>query len=116
VRWRITNADVFAVWLERCDEDDQDRVFAAIEMLEEQGPALSRPLVDRIEGSRHQDMKELRTGDIRILFAFDPTRTGILLIGGSKRNKWKKFYNEAIPIADALYAEHLDALRKESRR
>jgi hypothetical protein len=52
-------------------------------------------------------MKELRVGTIRILFAFDPRRIAILLIGGDKRNKWNQWYDEFIPIADDLYDEHL---------
>jgi hypothetical protein len=37
-------------------------VAAAIDMLAETGPALGRPLVDRVKGSRHHNMKELRPG------------------------------------------------------
>ena len=61
-------------------------------------------------------MRELRIqhrGDpYRILYAFDPRRTSILLIGGNKRgnNRW---YKEFIPIADRLYDEHLQQLRDE---
>ena len=61
-------------------------------------------------------MRELRVqhrGDpYRILYAFDPRRTSILLIGGNKRgnNRW---YKEFIPIADRLYDEHLQQLRDE---
>lgn len=61
-------------------------------------------------------MRELRvqsqTNPIRILYAFDPRRTAILLIGGNKRgnNRWYKTY---LPIADKLYSEHLTELEKE---
>lgn len=55
-------------------------------------------------------MKELRStgGHIRILFAFDPERKAILLIGGDKTDQWKDWYSENIPIADDLYDEHLE--------
>jgi len=53
--------------------------------------------------------------DIRILFAFDPRRTGLLLLGGSKTDDWEGWYRRMVPIADALYAAHLAALRKERR-
>lgn len=46
-------------------------------MLEQDGPCLGQPLVDTVTGSRHANMKELRAGTIRLLFAFDPTRTAI---------------------------------------
>jgi hypothetical protein len=60
-------------------------------------------------------MKELRPigGGIRILFAFDPRRMAILLIGGDKTGRWNQWYTEMIPIADRLYDEHLETLRKE---
>lgn len=42
----------------------------------------------------------------RVLYAFDPRRTAILLIGGGKTgdNRW---YARMIPIADRLYDQHL---------
>jgi hypothetical protein len=60
-------------------------------------------------------MKELRPrgGHMRVLFAFDPRRMAILLIGGDKSNKWGSWYAEAIPTADELYDEHLQELRDE---
>ena len=42
-----------------------------------------------VEGSRHANMKELRASTTRVLFAFDPTRSAILLIGGDKRDRWQ---------------------------
>jgi hypothetical protein len=60
-------------------------------------------------------MKELRPlgGDLRILFAFDPRRTAILLLGGDKSGKWNEWYAEMLPIADRLYDEHLAELAVE---
>jgi hypothetical protein len=60
-------------------------------------------------------MKELRPrgGNLRVLFAFDPRRMAILLIGGDKTNRWETWYRDVIPIADKLYDEHLEILRKE---
>jgi len=56
-------------------------------VLRDHGPALGRPLVDSVKGSRHKNMKELRPGstgrtEVRVLFAFDPKRRAILLVGG----------------------------------
>jgi hypothetical protein len=60
-------------------------------------------------------MKELRpaASNIRILFAFDPRRTVILLIGGDKTNRWHEWYRRMIPVADALYDEHLIEIQQE---
>jgi Phage derived protein Gp49-like (DUF891) len=65
------------------------------------------PFVDNVKMSRHPNMKERRPlgGNIRILFAFDPRRTAILLIGGNKTNRWDRWYDETVPIADRLYDE-----------
>ena len=61
-------------------------------------------------------MKELRCQHegrpYRVLYAFDPRRAGILLIGGDKTGD-KRFYDRMIPVADALYDEHLAELAKE---
>jgi len=49
---------------------------------------------------------------LRILYAFDPRRKAILLIGGDKTGN-DRWYEEYLPMADDLYDEHLDVLRKE---
>ena len=64
----------------------------AIEALAEGGPNLGRPLVDRIKGSSIHNLKELRPGstgttEIRILFAFDPWRSSVLLVAGDKAGR-----------------------------
>lgn len=61
-------------------------------------------------------MRELRTQHngkpYRTLYAFDPRRNAILLIGGNKTgdNRW---YETHIVIADRVYDEHLQQLLKE---
>lgn len=83
------------------------------------GPDEGRPLVDRIKGSRLHNLKELRpasTGgtEVRILFLFDPARQMLLLVAGDKSGNWQRWYDAAIPLAEARYAEHLAALSDES--
>jgi hypothetical protein len=78
---------------------------------EEEGPALGRPLVDRIQSGRLHHLKELRPGsaarsEIRVLFAFDPTRSALLLLGGDKAGNWKRWYTDNIPIAEQLYLDY----------
>ena len=64
-------------------------------------------------------MKELRgkAGEsfLRVLYAFDPRRTAILLIGGDKSGN-DHWYEKFVPIADRLFDEHLAGLKKEDRR
>lgn len=110
--WEVEYTDQFESWWDELNDGEQERITAAVELLEQHGPSLGRPIVDTLEGSRHSNMKELRPpgGSIRILFAFDPRRTAILLFGGDKSGQWSAWYAEAIPAADRLYDMHLDAL------
>ena len=113
--WEIEYTDQFEDrWLE-LDEHDQENVRVSVDKVEETGPTLGRPLVDTLEGSRHPNMKELRPlgSNIRVLFAFDPRRAAILLVGGDKTGRWEEWYRETIPMADRLYDEHLKELRSE---
>jgi hypothetical protein len=61
-------------------------------------------------------MRELRIqhkGEpYRVLYAFDPRRTAILLIGGNKGGN-DRWYEEFVPRADKLYEDHLAVLVKE---
>ncbi len=113
--WDIEGTDQFAEWFGGLSAEEQEKVVAAVKELEQGGPSLGRPFVDTIKGSRHAHMKELRprSSHIRILFAFDPRRAGILLIGGDNTNRWKEWYEKAIPMADNLYDEYLAELRRE---
>ena len=59
--------------------------------------------MDTVNGLVFMNMKELRIrigGDLwRVLFAFDPRRCAILLVGGNKGSD-KRWYKTHIPIAD----------------
>lgn len=106
--WEVEYTDEFEVWWQILSEEEQEAIDAAVELLEQRGPALGRPLADSVHQSRHSNMKELRpTTSIRVLFAFDPRRVAILLIGGDKRRSWNRWYDEMVPVADALYDQHL---------
>lgn len=66
------------------DPDSHRQAVYAIEALAEGGSNLGRPLVDRIKGSSLHNLPELRPGsagttEMRILFAFDPWRSSVLL-------------------------------------
>lgn len=76
--WRVKFSEVFAAWWKELEEDEHYQIQAAIDHLGEHGPTVGRPLVERIEQSRHHNMKELRpmvkNKEVRILFIFDPLR------------------------------------------
>lgn len=113
--WEIEVTGEFTAWYEGLDGAETKAVNAAVDFLAEGGPGLGRPFVDTIDGSRVANLKELRPkrNDIRILFVFDPRRTAILLMGGSKTNDWQGWYDRSIPEAEELYDEYLAELRKE---
>ena len=105
-------------WFLDLDPESSDLVAAAIDQLAEEGPNLGRPLVDKISGSRHHNMKELRPGsagksEVRILFAFDLKRRAILLVAGDKSGQWSRWYRESIPVADDRFDEWQEEAKKE---
>lgn len=113
--WDVEYTDEFGRWWYSPDIEEQAMVDVAVNELAAVGPSLGRPFVDTLKGSRHSNLKELRppTGHLRVIFAFDPRRSAILLLGGDKSGRWKTWYATAIPEADDLYDMHLDELRKE---
>ncbi len=112
--WEVEYTSEFGAWWDGLNIGEQKDVSLAVTLLEEKGPALRRPHVGAISNSRHANMKELviqHAGrPYRVLFVFDPRRTGILLIGGDKtgNNRW---YHEFIPVADTLFDDHLKQMR-----
>lgn len=114
--WDVEVTDEFREWWRRLDQSQQEALMERIDLLAERGPDLGRPVVDRIESSRHHNMKELRAaqgGALRVLFTFDPRRTAILLLGGDKTGAWNSWYEHAVPVADDLYDAYLNELREE---
>jgi hypothetical protein len=112
--WEVEHTDQFGDWYEALPQDHAEEVSHVIDQLAQDGPTLGRPLVDRVENSRHHNMKELRISaagcDFRILFAFDPNRVAFLLVGGDKTGQWNRWYDKNIPYADDLYDERLREL------
>lgn len=114
--WEVEVTDEFVDWWSTLTAEQQEAVTDRIDVLAERGPDLGRPIVDRIHASHHQSMKELRAakgGALRVLFSFDPRRQAILLFGGDKTGEWNEWYEWAVPLADDLYDEYLEELRKE---
>jgi len=105
---RVTPA--FEEWYTGLDEAQQNWVRRFDELLKELGVALPFPFSSAIAGSKVA-MRELRVkskGDqIRILYAFDPVRRAVLLLGGSKIGKGNRWYKTAIPQAEKLYAQFI---------
>ncbi len=112
--WAVKVTDEYAEWFTTLIKEDlasATQVAQAVAALREEGPSLGRPLVDRLKGSTIHHLKELRPGsrgrsEIRIIFAFDPARSALLLLGGDKAGNWQRWYRDNIPIAERLYLEY----------
>ncbi|MFD4634147.1 type II toxin-antitoxin system RelE/ParE family toxin [Streptomyces sp. NPDC058284] len=123
MNWEINLHSSVEKWMLTLAEEDSvsaDLVEAAVDMLAEHGPSLGRPLVDRLTGCRTHNLKELRPGssgrtEVRILFVFDSARQAILLVAGDKAGRWRDWYDEAIPVAEARYDEYLAARHGEGK-
>ena len=114
--WNVEYTDEFGEWWTTLNESEQDSIAVTVTLLEQKGPLLPYPYSSGVEGSRYDHMRELRTQHkgkpYRILYAFDPRRSAILLIGGIKTGQ-DRWYDKYIPIADKLYDDHLKLLEEE---
>lgn len=119
--WEIRVTNELLAWVNTQEERTRALIVDAIDRRAEAGPGLGRPLVDSITHSSIRNLKELRPGsagrsEIRILFAFDPWRSAILLTGGDKSGDWRGWYRKAIPRAEKLYEEYLEEREAEEER
>ena len=122
MEWEIlltAEVEGFLDELYESDPASHQLVNQAILVLERNGPAEGRPLVDTITTSRIANMKDLRPpsagrSEIRILLVFDPWRSVVLLVAGDKSGQWDKWYRVAIPRAEQLYDDYLAERKKET--
>jgi hypothetical protein len=99
-------------WFLGLDDLGANLVRDAVELLAEPGPALGRPLADRITGSSLHNLKELRPGsagrtEMRMLYVFDTQRQAVLLVASDKEGRWSRWYSDAIKLAEDRYARYL---------
>jgi hypothetical protein len=118
VEWEVEYTDQFEKWWESLDEVEQETIAAGVILLEARGPMLNFPFSSGIEQSKHSHMRELRIQHrgrpYRVLYAFDPRRVAILLVGGDKTSD-DRWYDKYVPLADKIYDQHIKALEKESK-
>lgn len=114
--YEVEYTDEFCDWWDGLSAEEQNRIAKSVLLLEEEGPRLGSPHSSAIHGSRHPHMRELRVQHqgrpYRLLYAFDPRRTVILLIGGDKTGQ-HRWYMRFVPVADDLYDQHLREIREE---
>ncbi len=116
--WEVEFTEEFGAWWTDLTEDQQDDIAHCVGLLAELGPALGFPYSSKVNASRNGRMRELRTQSagrpLRTLYAFDPLRTAILLLGGDKTGD-DRWYGKFVPAADRLYDRHLSELKKEGK-
>jgi len=110
VAWEVEYTDEFGEWFESLTAEEQISIDAYVQLLIEAGPHLPHPYSSQIKGARTSHMRELRiqhAGDpYRVLYAFDPKRSALLLTGGNKGGD-DRWYTKNVPVADRLYEEHI---------
>jgi len=116
VLWDIEVTSEFERWWDLLNEAEREDVRASVGLLEERGPSLPFPYSSGVVTSRHERMRELRIQHrgrpYRVLYAFDPRRTAILLMGGDKTGD-DRWYEKNVPLADRLLDQHLAGLKKK---
>jgi hypothetical protein len=117
MKWQVIFHPTFEAEFDRLPIAVQNELFAKALLLEVSGPQLGRPYVDTLNGSRHDNLKELRfqaaDGVWRVAFAFDPQRQAILLVAGDKSGVGqKRFYQSLISRADERFDQHLQQLKE----
>jgi hypothetical protein len=117
VDWQVDFHPAFAAEYASLPVVVQDELAAMVALLGRFGPEVRRPRSDKLHGSKHTNMKELRfdaaDGVWRVAYAFDPDRKAILLVAGDKSGvSQTKFYKALIRRADRRFDQHLVELRK----
>lgn len=115
--WSTHPTAEFDAWFDSLDEIDQKHIVAAVQYLRDEGPMAKMPLSYPIKQNNRCAMRELRPAsqkrtEVRILYAFDPKRSAILLLGGDKAGQWDSWYDTNVPVADELFSQHLKAQAK----
>ena len=110
--------DLFKSWYEPLTEAEQEAVLRVVSALEMQGVNLGHPYSTAIKTAKRYAIRELRTqhgrGAIRVLYAFDPNRDAVLLLGGFKRRE--NWYADAVPKAEEEFRNYLLETKQESKQ
>lgn len=105
----VVYTDEFETWFVDLTEEEQETVFAVVKKLETVGLALGYPHTSAIKGAT-EALRELRPkkgkSPLRILYAFDPRRQAVLIIGGDKSGD-TKFYDRIVPVAEQIWRHYL---------
>ncbi|MCB0219443.1 MAG: type II toxin-antitoxin system RelE/ParE family toxin [Chrysiogenetes bacterium] len=108
----IIVTEEFENWAQSLSRDDRKALARIVGLLEARGITLGFPYCSALRGSR-AGLRELRVQakgkPIRVIYAFDPKRQAVLLLGADKTGE-KRFYLEKIREAEALWHTYLENL------
>ncbi len=102
----------FEEWFLGLGSADARAVVRGVGLLEARGLALGFPYSSALGGSRYA-LRELRVQSsgrpLRIVYAFDPQRQAVLILGGDKTGDGR-FYVWTIPKAEAIWERYMQEL------
>lgn len=102
-------------WFDRLTDIEAAAVQNVVHKLELDGLNLAAPHSSSIKGARHA-LRELRPkqgrSPLRVLYAYDPDRQAILVLGGDKSGD-ERWYDRMAPKADDLFDAYLEWLAKQ---
>jgi hypothetical protein len=110
----VFHTDEFGEWWDALSADEQEDVARVVELLRGAGVLLNFPHSSALKRS-NQPLRELRprkgASPLRVIYAFDPHRDAVLLIGGDKGSD-ARFYERVIPRAERIWKEYLNEQAK----
>jgi hypothetical protein len=107
---QIETTDTYKDWYLDLEKKEAAAVDRKVKMLELMGLSLPFPHSSDIKGAKYP-FRELRVNNppIRVLYAFDPERNAVLIIGGDKSGD-NRFYERLVPKAEQLWEQYLAQL------
>lgn len=108
----VIYTDEFGEWFTGLDPSDAEDVETVVDVLEQEGIALGYPYSSALKGAKFA-LRELRPSagrsPLRVVYAFDPRRDAVLIIGGDKGGD-PKFYKRIIKSAEKIWKQYLEDL------
>jgi hypothetical protein len=110
---QIEVTEAYKDWYLDLENKHAAAVDRKVKMLQLLGIALPFPHSSDIKDAKYP-FRELRVNSppIRVMYAFDPERKAVLLIGGDKTGD-DRFYQRIVPLAERLWEEYLAGLKEK---
>lgn len=115
MKWTVAFHDEFEPEFDVLPVEVQDELLAEAGFVERFGPETGRPHVDTLNASNFANMKELRfeatNDEWHVAFAFDPSRTAILLVAGG-HGRVPAWHTGSKPVNKCWQARRLEFVPK----